>query len=95
MFHIKITISPMTAELPLSLALPFSATAELPLSAPYHSQRHKGLRVHYMLHIKSTIQSKISQNKSTVNKTLSDQYPIAYPYSIIVFKGQWGENGDY
>ena len=48
-----------------------------------------------MLHIKSTIQSKISQNKTTVNKTLSDQYPIAYPYSIIVFKGQWGENGDY
>ena len=47
-----------------------------------------------MLHIKSTIQSEISQNKTTVNKTLSDQYPIAYPYSIIVFKGQWGENGD-
>ena len=32
----------MTAKLALSLALPFSATAELPLSAPYHSQRHKG-----------------------------------------------------
>ena len=87
MLHIKSTISPVTAKLPLLLALPFSATAELPLGAFYHSQRHKGYITCYISKVQYKV--KLVKSKITDNKTLSNQYPIANPYSIIVFKGQW------